>query len=174
MPRKPDPRSKGVRTVKPHIRPNGRKLRTKENADRICVLIEEGKSLRDAAKALGVYEGAITEWIEADRSNGGAEITGQYVRAIEIRAEHMASELLQIADSDAFMQHPEMASALVNKQRLAVDTRKWLLSKMLPRKYGDRIEVSGDPTAPIVTRIELVAVEPQPQAKVIEHDENDG
>ncbi len=170
MPTQPKPKRK----IKPHIRPTARKLRSKENADKICTMIEEGKSLRDAAKALDVYEGAITEWIKADGSNGGAEIAGRYARAIEIRAERMAEELLQIADDKGFMQHPEMASAFVNQQRLAVDSRKWLLSKMLPRKYGDRIEVGGDPSAPLVTRIELVAVQPQLQAPVVDHDENDG
>jgi hypothetical protein len=45
----------------------------------------------------------------------------------------------------------------VRQRRLQVDTRKWILSKM-PRKFGDRIEIGGDPDAPLVTKIELVAV----------------
>jgi len=36
---------------------------------------------------------------------------------------------------------------------------------MLPRKYGDRLtaEIAGDPNAPLVTRIELVPVDPVPR-----------
>jgi hypothetical protein len=161
MPRKPDPRAKGVRTVKPHIRPNGRKLRSKENADLICSMVENGQTLAEIAGELNVIPAAITAWVRDDASNGGAEIATQYARAMEFRAEMMAEGLLAIADDKGFMQHPEIASALVNQQRLAVDARKWLLSKMLPRKYGDKIEISGDPSAPIVSRIELVAVAPR-------------
>lgn len=157
------------RKIKPHIRPKARKLRTQENANLICRIIEDGGSLRDAASILSVAEGSITNWIREDTSNGGAEIGVQYARAIEIRAEHMATELLSIADDKGFMKHPMIASALVNQQRLAVDSRKWLLSKMLPRKYGDRIEVAGDASAPIVTRIELVAVEPPSRARIIDN-----
>jgi hypothetical protein len=48
--------------------------------------------------------------------------------------------------------------AAVQKHRLQVDTRKWLLSKLAPKKFGDKIEVSGDPANPLVQRIERVVV----------------
>ena len=161
MPRKPDPRAKGVRTVKPHIRPNGRKLRSPENAKTICELTSEGKTLKEIAEVLGCNQTAIHHWVGEDRSNGGAEIAKEYARAVEFRTEMMADELLAIADERSFMDQPALAAAMVTQQRLAVDARKWLMSKMMPRKYGDKIEVSGDPSAPIVSRIELVAVAPR-------------
>jgi len=46
----------------------------------------------------------------------------------------------------------------VQKHKLQVDTRKWLLSKLAPKKYGDKLEVSGDAANPLVTRIERVVV----------------
>jgi hypothetical protein len=51
----------------------------------------------------------------------------------------------------------------VQQARLRVDTRKWILSRMLPRRFGDRVttEVTADPNAPLLTRIELVAVPPR-------------
>ena len=85
----------------------------------------------------------------------------------------MAEGLLELVQRDCTVDgKPD--NALVQQLRLDVDTRKWLLSKMHPRRFGDRIEVGGDPTAPIVTCIELVAVEPKLQAPTIEHDEDDG
>ena len=56
----------------------------------------------------------------------------------------------------------EADNALVQKQRLQVDSRKWMLSKLLPKQYGDKVtqELVGNPDAPIVTRIELVPVAP--------------
>lgn len=149
------------RTVKKHIRPNARKLRSPENAKKIVELIGEGRSLNDVAKTLGFTWRALNEWIKDDASNGGAEIATEYARAVEFRTELMADEVLQIADDREFVAYPTLAAAMVTQQRLAVDTRKWLMSKMLPRKYGDRVEVGGDPEAPIVHRIELVAVAPK-------------
>jgi hypothetical protein len=49
--------------------------------------------------------------------------------------------------------------AAIQKHKLQVDTRKWLLSKLAPKKYGDKLEVSGDAANPIaIQRIERVIV----------------
>ena len=42
------------------------------------------------------------------------------------------------------------------------DGRKWLLGRLLPKQFGDRVtqEITGDPYAPIVSRFELVPVDP--------------
>jgi hypothetical protein len=48
---------------------------------------------------------------------------------------------------------------MVQKQSLRVDTRKWLLSKMAPKKYGDKLELTGDDKSPLtIQRIERVIV----------------
>ena len=73
----------------------------------------------------------------------------------------MADELVELADSDCTGPDGKPDNALVQQRRLQVDTRKWVLSKMLPRKFGDRLEIGGDPDAPVVTRIELVPVAPR-------------
>ena len=53
------------------------------------------------------------------------------------------------------------------------DNRKWLLSKMLPRRYGDKVEISGDASAPLLTRIELVAVRPKLEPPTVDHKDDD-
>jgi hypothetical protein len=142
-----------------------RKLRTPENARRICDLTEQGYSLRQIAREIACTRPAIQLWISEDeRKNGGAAIASRYARAKEAGLELLAEQVIEIADDRSFIGHPD-ASAIVQQQRLAVDTRKWFLSKMLPRKFGDRIEISGDPDAPVVSRIELVAVHPRPQVE---------
>ena len=40
----------------------------------------------------------------------------------------------------------------LNRSRLRVDTRKWLMSKMLPRKYGDKMALTGGDGGPIVVQ----------------------
>ena len=176
MPRKPDPRAKGVRTVKPHIRPNGRKLRSKENADKIIELVEQGNGLPEIAKKLMCDPSAIGHWLREDEVNGGREIAQRYARATEFRWDQMAEGLLELVQRDCRVDgKPD--NALVQQLRLDVDTRKWLLSKMHPRRFGDKIEVSGDPLAPIVNRIELVAVAPrrlEPPTIEPNSDENGG
>jgi len=71
----------------------------------------------------------------------------KYARATELRAEMMAEETLNIADAiDSDIITTEDGKEIVNhnvinRDRLRVDTRKWLLSKLHPKKYGDKIEV---------------------------------
>jgi len=104
-----------------------------------------------------------------------AGIAERYAHARRLGYEAMADELFTIADDTSqIAANPEISGALVAQQRLAVDARKWFLSKVLPQRFGDRVTVVGDPDAPIVTRIELVPVQPrQLGGKVIEHEGND-
>ena len=43
----------------------------------------------------------------------------------------------------------QSAKELANRDRLRVDTRKWVASKMKPKKYGDKVELSGPGGGPI-------------------------
>jgi hypothetical protein len=45
-------------------------------------------------------------------------------------------------------------SAGINRNRLRVDARKWVASKLKPRKYGDRTTLAGDAENPM--RLETV------------------
>jgi hypothetical protein len=63
----------------------------------------------------------------------------RYAHAQQAGLIAMADDINDIADScDA------QYGAAVNKARLQVDTRKWLLSKLLPQKYGDKVDVRHD------------------------------
>ena len=57
-----------------------------------------------------------------------------YARAREERADLLAKEILEIADA------PCKDTVEVQHARNRIDTRKWLASKLAPRKYGDRAE----------------------------------
>src|SRR5262245_25046718 len=117
------------------MRSYAKTLRTKENADTIIVLIESGKSLREIAKHLGCEASAIAHWVRSDaEENGGRTLAQRYARAIEIRYDQMAEELLELVRRDCTVDgKPD--NALVQQLRLDVDTRQWLLSKMLRRKF---------------------------------------
>ncbi|MEA1078650.1 hypothetical protein U8M15_27525, partial [Klebsiella pneumoniae] len=55
-----------------------------------------------------------------------------FTRAMEMRAELLVDELVTIADSDDDPQ----------RVRNRLDVRKWIASKMLPKKYGERIDLN--------------------------------
>ena len=66
-----------------------------------------------------------------------------YDQAIGDRADKLAEEIIELADA----QMPEglegaMASAWVQQKRVQVDARKWVASKLKPKVYGDRLDVS--------------------------------
>ena len=139
-------------------------LRTSKNSERVCELIAAGCSLRQVARVIGLTEAAIRKWVQDDKEFGG-----HYEKAMVDRWEKMADELVELADADCTGPDGRPDNALVQQRRLQVDTRKWILSKMLPRKYGDKIEISSDPDAPVLSRIELVAVYPKQQLEAA-HD----
>jgi len=74
----------------------------------------------------------------------------RYARATELRAELMAEDMLKIADSveDDIIKTEDgreiINNNVINRDRLRVDSRKWLMSKMFPKKYGDRLELENN------------------------------
>jgi len=75
------------------------------------------------------------------RSN--PELKVAYQQAVEDRADRLAEELIEIADTPM----PEGLdgpgrSAWVQQMRLRVDVRKWAASKLRPKTYGDRLDLS--------------------------------
>ncbi|GLX62443.1 hypothetical protein KMU_04830 [Proteus vulgaris] len=68
-----------------------------------------------------------------------AEFRDQYAKATEQRADALFEEILEIADDVL----PD--SAEVAKAKLRIDTRKWSLARMSPKKYGDKVtqEITG-------------------------------
>jgi hypothetical protein len=38
---------------------------------------------------------------------------------------------------------------MIDRSRLGIETRKWILGRMKPKKYGDRLQLANDPENPI-------------------------
>lgn len=135
---------------------------SQEKADDICIALEDGVSLRTAAESVGESARTVLNWTKAN-----PEFLTQYTRAREIGYLLLADKILDISDEkevearyDGEDVRLELNATAVARNRLRVDTRKWMLSKMLPKIYGDKLELSGDQDNPIktVSRIELVAL----------------
>jgi len=73
----------------------------------------------------------------------------QYAQACEERADYLAEEALAIADDDA------IENGKVQRDRLRVDTRKWFVAKIHPKKYSERIQqedITAKPKQLVIVR----------------------
>lgn len=125
---------------------------TDDLANDICSRIASGESLRsicrdDAMPAMS----SVMLWLVDGKHPMFSE---QYTKARQIQAESLADELFDIADdgsNDWMAKHGKddepgyvLNGEHVQRSRLRVDTRKWYLSKVLPR-FADKqqLERSG-------------------------------
>lgn len=108
-----------------------------ETFDAIMADVIGGSPVRSAIAAASVAPGTFYRAIDAD-----PQLAERYARAKGAGLEAMADETLAIADDEAI---PE------GSRRIRVDTRKWLLSKLAPKRYGERLatEVSGPDGGPV-------------------------
>lgn len=94
----------------------------------ILAEIASGKSLREVCRADGMpSEATFRGWVTED-----AELAAQYARAMSARADVIFDEILEIAD--------RAKADDVQCGRLQIDARKWMLGKMNPKKYGEKID----------------------------------
>ena len=110
----------------------------------ICERIENGESLRSVCDDKDIIP-RITffEWLDEDK-----EKTNQYIRATESRADKIFEEILVIADTPQMGIRTKITEKgtetikgdMIEHRRLQVDARKWILAKMMPKKYGDKID----------------------------------
>lgn len=93
----------------------------------------------------------IFDWLHADKAFAEA-----YARAKEEQADFLVEEMLAIADDDSadaiFVEVDDKSgksakmvcnNEFIQRSRLKVDTRKWIASKLKPKKYGDKIELEA-------------------------------
>lgn len=121
---------------------------TPELTEKICSLIAEGLSLRTICSAEDMPDKSnVFRWLAKD-----ASFRDQYAIACEQRSEALVEDMLEI--SDDLTEEP-------NSRRIRIDTRKWIASKLKPKKYGDKIAVGGDPNGePINHSVTLTIVRP--------------
>jgi hypothetical protein len=111
---------------------------TPEVEAEIFTRLSAGESLRAICKAEHLPpDPTVRNWIVNDKPPG---ISARYAHARALGLDAMAEETIEISEE----KDDDPAS-----RRVRVDTRKWLLSKLAPKKYGDRIEIAGDKENPL-------------------------
>lgn len=118
---------------------------SKSEKDRIFSIIIDrvanGESVRDVLLERDMPSSStFFNWVDEDQIK-----SKQYARSLELRAE----EKFQSIESD-YMEEPQrdpttgkIDGGWVQLQRLKIDAKKWELSKLHPKKYGDRLELDN-------------------------------
>ena len=100
---------------------------TPEIAEKICERLSQGESLKSICRDEEMpADSTVRQWAIDDHEGFSAH----YARARDGYLDHMADETLVISDD---------SEGDVARDRLRVDTRKWYLSKLAPKRYGDRL-----------------------------------
>lgn len=116
-----------------------------------------GLSAFKACKAAGVPQSTFNLWLNNDPA-----LAEEYARAREDLIELIAQEIIDLSDADVGLTPDGKKDwAAIQKHKLQVDTRKWLLSKLAPKKFGEKLELSGDQNSPLlIQKIERLVVKP--------------
>lgn len=98
-------------------------------------------------------ESTVRSWLRTDD-----ELATQYARAKEEQVEKLVEQIIDISDDDsldvAFKEDgtPFVDQQHIQRSKLRVDSRKWIASKLKPKKYGDKVEqqITGSLTVEVV------------------------
>lgn len=129
---------------------------TQEQFDRCCELTAMSSlSLSTICDTIGCKYGAMRYYIDSSD-----EATAKYARAKEDQADFLAEQMIEIADDDSedelYTKEVEDKKTgeiklltvenkeFTNRSKLRVDTRKWIASKLKPKKYGDKIDITSN------------------------------
>jgi predicted transcriptional regulator len=121
---------------------------TEELADKICDAIAgSSKGLNHHCKELGISPSMVYRWLE--KNEGFRE---RYARAREDQADFVADEIVEIADDNSRDAEYYVGGNHVQRAKLRVDARKWVASKLKPKKYGEKLDLTtgGDKLQPMI------------------------
>lgn len=125
-----------------------------DKREALLAAIMGGASMRKACRDLALDNATVYADLRADE-----DFSRQYARACEVRADDMFDEMIEIADTPVrgeFRKKLKDGTEEVTEEdmlghrRLQVDTRKWALARMNPRKYGEKVQVGGAEDLPPV------------------------
>ena len=118
----------------------------------ICRRLAEGQSLREICRDAGMPDRlTVLRWLTDGQH---VAFRNQYAQAREDQADHFFDEMFEIADdgTNDWVERTRRDGTTetvldrehVERSKLRIDTRKWALARMSPKKYGERVLVEGD------------------------------
>ena len=121
-----------------------------EIAAQLLTRITEGESLRQITRDPDMPgHSTVYEWLLAK-----PDFADNYARARDEQADTLADEIIAIADEPPAEITDDKGTSRTDNgwvtwQKNRVDARKWVASKLKPKKYGDRQIVAGDKENPL-------------------------
>lgn len=125
----------------------------------ICQSMKDGLSARKACAVNGVARWLIHDWCEQNE-----EFKRQYDLAHEALIRHWEDDLIEIADTThegiiTKQDHNGVSIEsrdAIEHRKLRIQTRQWLMSKLKPKRYGDKLALGGaDDLPPVRTKADL-------------------
>lgn len=108
---------------------------TQDLANTICSQLAEGRSLRSVLADEAMPSMAtVFNWLGDETKK---EFLEQYARAKEEAADALADDIQDISDKVLKKEYDPQAA------RVAMDGKKWIASKLKPKRYGDKLEVDN-------------------------------
>lgn len=127
-----------------------------ELATEICWRIAHGEPLTKITREDHMpHQASVYRWLIQF-----PEFSEMYARAREDQADTLADEIVAIADeppevvpvidkrTGELIEH-KLDGAYLQWQKNRIDARKWTAMKLKPRKYGERVELTGDKDNPL-------------------------
>ena len=121
------------------------RLYTPEIAETILERLGDGEGLIAICRSEGMpTAGAVRYWVSQDHDGFAA----RYAQARARGLEHLADEILELSDEanrDVKVNQDGREIVdyeVVARSKLRVDSRKWLLSKLMPKVYGDKLDLN--------------------------------
>lgn len=105
--------------------------------------IQNGEALRNILKDMRLGVNTFYAWLDKYE-----DLRERYARATDIRADKIFEEIIAIADDST---HDELItekgvqfnSEYARRSQIRIDARKWVLGKMRPSKYGDKLDITS-------------------------------
>lgn len=94
--------------------------------------------------------GLVYQWLNPEHHKYDAEFANSYARAREVRTEKIFEEMLEIADTTKKGKRKKTTKDgveiseedMLGHRRLQIETRQWMLARMMPKKYGNKLETT--------------------------------
>jgi hypothetical protein len=122
------------------------------------------QSLNQFVLERGLSYNSVLQWIGRD-----PEREATYARAREVRAHAFADAIVAISEESEVVARYQgerivlgLDSAAIARNRLRVDSLKWLASKMMPRVYGEKLDVEAKVALTLEDQLKAIAAKTVP------------
>jgi len=126
--------------------------------NQIISKIENGYSLRSILIDKDMpNRNTFFEWLDKDELK-----VNKYARAIDLRTELKFESIEQdyLEEPQRDPESGRIDSGWVQLQRLKIDAKKWELSKLKPKKYGDKLDVTSDGDKILSNTLQIEIIKP--------------